>query len=689
MKPGARRRLLVGAAIGGAVAAALGAVFLAGYPAGLAGYLARAQGRFVDVLFLSRPVQSARACTLVAIDQRSYRELLPRHGTITNWPRTLYAQALARLGEAGPRVIVLDIFFDAARPDDAELVAVMRRLGNVLTPAEAQGPRAPRPAPGVAQEFDVFVRPTPTVRAAAAGEGFVNVTTDTDTVVRSTPLLLRAGGEELPASALTAVARFVRRPTVVDEPPSETEVYAAGRAIPISAAGAMRINFLGPGAVPVLSFVDVLGGRIDAARVRDRIVILALTIRGVDEHSTPTTTHTRMWGAEVLASAMETILADRYLVDASPGLQATLLAATGVLAGLLTSAWRPWRALAGTLTLLAVYWGAAVLAFERGVVVSLVYPPLALALAFAATLGYRVVFEEAEQRRVRDVIGRYLSPAVSRWVLDDPARLALGGETREMTVLFSDVRGFTAISRRLSPQALVTLLNELMTLLTAAVFRHDGVLDKFIGDAVMAFWNAPQAQPDHARRACLAALDMVATLERARADWQGRGLPQVDMGIGINTGAMVVGNMGSRDRLAYTVMGDAVNVASRLEGLCKVYGVHIVIGEATRAAAGDALICRELDRVRVKGRDEPLAVYEVVARREGADGALAERLRAWDGALALYRGRRWFEAVAAFAELVAKDPADGPSRLYLERSRALDAHPPAADWDGVYEAETK
>jgi adenylate cyclase len=137
------------------------------------------------------------------------------------------------------------------------------------------------------------------------------------------------------------------------------------------------------------------------------------------------------------------------------------------------------------------------------------------------------------------------------------------------------------------------------------------------------------------------------------------------------------------------VMGDAVNVASRLEGLCKVYGVHIVIGEATRAAAGDALVCRELDRVRVKGRDEPLAVYEVLARRADANGALAERLQAWDGALALYRGRRWFEAVAAFADLVAKDSADGPSRLYLERSRALDARPPAADWDGVYEAETK
>ena len=690
MKRGAGRRLLDGAAIGVVVAALLGA-------ASHAGYLASADARFADVLlFRWRPAQPARACTLVAIDQRSYHELLPQHGTMGSWPRSLYAQALARLGALGPRVIVLDIFFDAARPDDGELTAVMRRLGNVLTPVQAQGPHAARPAPGVAQAFDLFVRPTPAVRAAAAGEGFVNVTTDADTVVRSTPLLLRAGGEDLPAGPLAAVARFVRRPAVIDEPPADGEVYAAGRAIPISAAGSMRINFLGPpgtvehpGAVPMLPFIDVLNGRIDPASVRDRIVILGLTIRGVDEHSTPTTGDTRMWGAEILAHTIETILTDRYVVDASPGARLAVLVMAALLAGLLGAAWGPGRALGGTLALAAIYFVAAVLAFEHGVLLSLVYPLLGLGLALSAVLAYRVVFEQAEQRRVRDVIGRYLSPSVSRWVLDDPARLALGGETREMTVLFSDVRGFTAISKALPPDRLVALMNELMSVLTGVVFRHDGVLDKYIGDAVMAFWNAPQAQPDHARRACLAALDMVRTLERAKPEWERNGLPQLEMGIGINTGDMVVGNMGSRDRLAYTVLGDAVNVAARLEGLCKIYGVHVVIGQGTRAAAGEALVCRYLDRVRVKGRDEPLAVYEVLGRRDDVDGGRAERIAAWDRAIALYLERRWFEAVAAFADLVAKDPADGPSRLYHERARALDARPPAPDWDGVYEAETK
>ena len=232
-------------------------------------------------------------------------------------------------------------------------------------------------------------------------------------------------------------------------------------------------------------------------------------------------------------------------------------------------------------------------------------------------------------------------------------------------------------------------MNELMTLLTGVIFHREGTVDKFIGDAVMAFWNAPQAQADHAYRACLAALDMVSALERARPEWERRGLPPIEMGIGINTGPMVVGNMGSRDRLAYTVMGDAVNVASRLEGLCKVYGVRVVIGEATRAAAGDALACRRLDRVRVKGRDEPLEVWEVLGRREDVDGAQVARLQAWERAVALYRARQWAEAAAAFAELCAKTPADGPSRVYLERARTLAARPPGADWDGVFDAETK
>jgi adenylate cyclase len=211
-------------------------------------------------------------------------------------------------------------------------------------------------------------------------------------------------------------------------------------------------------------------------------------------------------------------------------------------------------------------------------------------------------------------MARYLSPSVSQWVLKDPERLHLGGETREMTVLFCDLRGFTTLAHAMEAHALVALLNEFMTAMTQVIFKHDGVLDKYIGDAIMAFWNAPMDQPDHARRACAAALEMVDTLRELHADWERRGVPKLELGIGINTGAMVVGNMGSRERLAYTVLGDTVNVASRLEGLSKDYGVRVVIGDATRAAAGDAFDYRFLGVVTVKGRNEPLSVYELVGR---------------------------------------------------------------------------
>jgi adenylate cyclase len=615
---------------------------------------------------------------------------------MVEWSRTLYVQALERLADAGPRVVVLDLFFDAPRPEDGALASAMRRAGNVVVPVEAQGPGRPAPAPGVAQEFDLFVRLPRPLREAAAAEGVTNLTTDRDGVVRSLPLVLRAAGADVPALPLVAVARYLRRPAALDEPPDGDHVYAAGRAIPVIGTGRLVVNFLGPAgrrpagaAVPLVSFADAVAGTFDRDLVRDRIVLLGLTIRGLDEFATPVTAETRMWGVELLAHAVETILQERYLAPVSRGATRAAIAGLALGAALLAAAWRPIRAGLGALALLAAYLVGAAVAFDHGLVANLVYPPLALALAFAGATVHRVVFEEAEQRRLRETMGRYLSPAVSQWVLRDPARLRLGGETRVMTVLFSDLRGFTTLSAGMDPQALVSLLNEYMTAMTEIVFRHDGVLDKYIGDAIMAFWGAPLDQPDHARRACRAALDMLERLGALQADWAARGLPRLDCGIGVNTGPMVVGNMGSRARLAYTVMGDAVNVASRLEGLSKEYGTRIVVGEGTRDAAGDAFEYRLLDRVSVKGRPEPVAVFEVLAPAGGLTPERRDRLARYDTALARYRERRFPEAAAAFGALATEDPPDGPSALYLRRSEAYAAAPPPADWDGVFVARTK
>ncbi|TAJ10839.1 MAG: adenylate/guanylate cyclase domain-containing protein [Nitrospirae bacterium] len=684
-----KRRLLVSGALALAVASLLTAAYRLTF-------LSTTQIHSTDFLFASQGTDPAQATVIVGIDQRSYRALLPRYGPLVNWPRTLYAQAVDRLHEAGARVVAFDIFFDAPTPEDPTVAAAIRRAGIVVTPVEAQGPKDLVPRPGIAQEFDVFVRPTAAIRDAAVAEGFVNVTTDQDTVVRSLPLQLTAGPDIVPALALTAVARFVRRPGVIDEPAAGALIFGAGRAIPVGQTGSMRINFLGGPSSPehggpftILPFASILDSSFNPALVRDKIVLIGLTIRGVDEFATPTTAETRMWGVEVLANAVETILRQRFLVPVSDGTTILLIVASAVLASLLVAVGGPRHAALGVIGALGLYWLAAGLLFDNGVVLNLVYPPGALLLGFAAAMVYRVAFEQAEQKMIRGVMARYLSPSVSHWALKDPERLKLGGDTRTMTVLFSDLRGFTTLSHALEPQALVALLNEYMTAMTEIVFRHDGVLDKYIGDAIMAFWNAPMAQPDHARRACRTALDMIARLRLLNADWQRRGLRNLDVGIGINTGPMVVGNMGSRDRLAYTVMGDTVNVAARLEGLSKEYGTRLVVGEAVKAEAGEAFLYRFLDLVAVKGRAEPLAVYEVLSRAGELEPARAAFVTAYERGIALYRSRRWAEAAALFETIQADMPEDGPSSLYLRRSRALLASPPPEDWNGVYVAQHK
>jgi len=659
-------------------------------------FFAAAQAQSTDFLFAARAGEQSRTTVIVGIDQRSYRDLLPEYGPLANWPRTLYARALDALRAAGARVVMLDIFFDAPKPDDPDLIAAMQQMGSVIAPLEAQGPKALHPRPGVAQEFEIVVSPASAIRSAAAAEGTVNVTTDRDTVVRSLPLLLEAKGHVHPALALATVARYIRRPAVLDADATDEAVYGAGRAIPLIDNGRMLINFLGPpsspergGAFAILPFVDLLNGSFSPDIVRDKIVLLGLTILGVDEFATPTTAETRMWGVEVQANIVDTILGQRFLAPNSASVTNLLVCAAALIGTWLAALLRPIRAAMGLLGLLLLYLLVGGILFDRGTLLNLVYPPAALALGFAVSQVYRLLIEQAQQRTMRDIMARYLSPSVSQWVLNQPERLTLGGETRTMTAFFCDLRGFTTLSQAMEPQALVTLLNDYMSAMTEIVFRHDGVLDKYIGDEIMAFWNAPMDQSDHAARACAAALDMIQRLHELRAQWKERGSPELDLGIGINTGPMVVGNMGSRNRLAYTVLGDAVNIASRLQGATKDYGTRVLVGETTMKAAGESFMYRYLDRVQVKGRTEALTVYEVVSYRHQVDPEMEAMLKEYAKGIELYRAGQWTDAAALFDKILASHPGDGPSALYLRRSREFAATPPPSDWNGVTILKTK
>jgi adenylate cyclase len=323
-----------------------------------------------------------------------------------------------------------------------------------------------------------------------------------------------------------------------------------------------------------------------------------------------------------------------------------------------------------------------------GLPLGLVYPLLAITLAYGAIGLQQYVVEEREKRKIRDAFGLYLSPSLARLVSEKPEMLALGGDKRELTVLFSDIRGFTTISEGLEPETLVELLNTFLGDMTDVIFAHDGMLDKYIGDAIMAVWGAPLPQGDHAVRACRAALDMVSRVRTLDEHYKTRGWPALEIGIGVNSGPMVVGNMGSARRLSYTVIGDNVNLASRLEGLNKLYGSHIIVSEATALEAGETVTARELDLVRVKGKRLPARIFEILA--PGSErAAWAEIAKRFAAGLAAYRDGRWTDAMSEFAAVLALRPDDGPTQLYLKRCARMAAQPPATEWDGVTDIDAK
>jgi adenylate cyclase len=315
-------------------------------------------------------------------------------------------------------------------------------------------------------------------------------------------------------------------------------------------------------------------------------------------------------------------------------------------------------------------------------------PTATLIVNYAAIVSYRFFFEEREKRKVQSAFQQYVAPSIISQLLERPELLQLGGEEKELTALFSDIRGFTSLSEGLPPAELVEWLNEYLSEMTEVIFRHWGTLDKYIGDAIMAFWGAPYPQADHPERACRAALDMLKMLEKLHTRREPEGRPRMKIGIGIHTGPMLVGNMGSRRRFNFTIMGDNVNLASRLEGINKEFGTHLIISETTYQAVRSLMVARELDYIRVKGKKRPVRIYELLATSE--EGRRFDDLvTRFEEGLAAYRGGRWEAAIKTFEALRRDYPYDRPSNVMLERCLALIKQPPEGIWDGVYVMKTK
>jgi adenylate cyclase len=551
-------------------------------------------------------------------------------------------------------------------------------------------------------------------RAAKAG-GFMNPTPDPDGAIRRLPLLARVGDsyyESLAlATARVALGGSLIRPVVF----TSTELgltdrmareYGALKAIkmntrpeptlvPLERNLTALVNYRGPGGPAggqfrYVSAVDVLMERVPMEHLADNIILVGTTSAGLKDLRTAPV-NIDYPGVEMHANIIASILDGEFKQepDFSIAIQFAQVVLAGVLLGALLPALGPLMSIIVSMTTLAALVGANFMLFQwYNYVVPVAAALLLVVTLFIFNLAWGYLFEYRKGRAMVNLFGEYVAPELVAEMAANPQNYSMEGESRELTVLFCDVRGFTTISEGLTPNALREYINIYLTAMSEDIRGNRGTLDKYIGDAVMAFWGAPVTLPDHAARAVMSALQMQRTAKRLNDDFIARGWPPLKIGVGLNTGEMRVGDMGSKIRRAYTVMGDAVNLGSRLEGITKVYGVGIAVGDATRAAAPE-FAYRELDRVRVKGKNEPVPIFEPIALDADIDDATRAMLEKWHAALDLVRARQWDEAERRLRALHEADPGHALHALYLERIAHYRANPPGADWDGVTTFETK
>ena len=462
--------------------------------------------------------------------------------------------------------------------------------------------------------------------------------------------------------------------------------------------GTFLVNFAGKfKTYPHYSMIDVINGTVPPSTFKDKLVLMGPTALGIGDLRPMPFQSEGYMGVELHANVL-----DNMLNDDVPGrgflkrgfyqemADFLFIVAFGLGMGFLFARLKPMQSTLSMLIALLAYVGLTMFAFSHwGMWLFLVIPAGTLVVNYGAITSFRMIFEEREKRKVRRTFERYVSPGVIKLIEEDPKKyFKAGGESKELSIMFSDIRSFTTIAEGLTPDELVRLLNEYLGDMTDILFKRWGTLDKYIGDAVMAFWGSPYPQEDHAFRACAAALDMGARLEELNLKWEIEKKKPIEIGIGINTGVVNVGNMGSSKRFAWTVMGDPVNLASRLEGQNKAYHTARIISEFTYEKVKSEFVCRDLDRIRVKGKLKPVKIYELLAFAKDA-AKHNDLLASWNDAQQAFYRRSFDEAAQKYETILRAHPQDGPARTFLDRSLFYREKMPAPDWDGVYVATEK
>jgi adenylate cyclase len=465
--------------------------------------------------------------------------------------------------------------------------------------------------------------------------------------------------------------------------------------VPINEKGEMSVNFLGGRETfPHISIADILNEENEIIRegsLKDKIVLIGATATALGDNKV-TPFDPIYPGVEIQATIIDNILRNNLLYQPGWIFQADLvyLVVLGIFLAGLYSRVKP--VFGGVLCVgvaAAQFFVTQWIFVNKGFWITSIFPFLQNIFIFGALTIHWYLTEEKQKHFIHDVFGKYLSPKVVDKLIKDPRHLELGGEQKELTALFTDLAGFTTFSEKLSAHELVTLLNDYFTDMTDILLEHEGTLDKYDGDAIKAFFGAPYYFEDHSKRACWVAIEMQEKLETLRAQWKKEGRPELHMRIGLNTGMMVVGNLGSKNRMNYGMNGDSVNLAARLEGANKEYGTFTIISESTYEPAKNFIEARELDSIRVVGRATPVKIFELLGKKGSMDKTIRSILPLYNTALELYREGKWDEAITHFEKVLEKRPEDGPSQTLLNRCRLLETSFPKKDWDGVYSMPSK
>jgi adenylate cyclase len=680
-------------------------------------------------------VKTARPVRIVNIDEKS----LAKFGQWP-WPRTRVADLVTNLTRLGAVAIAFDIMFaepdrlnpamaaDTLRNLDEETRTKLRALpsnDDILADAMRQSRVVlgetglpyvlaeldkELPVTGLAMlgedpqrfmlNFPGLLRSTPALEAAAAGRGLLTIWTERDGIVRRVPVIMQAQGVTMPSLSFEMLRVATGSDTILikSNEAGIASVAVKGLAVPTDRNGQLWVHFAHYDPSIYVSAADVLDGNVNPDTIAGRLVLVGTSAAGLlDVKTTPVSPV--MPGVEIHAQVLEAALTGQLLSQPPWGVLAEFLSA--MILGIAIIWFAP---MFGPKSLVAVGAFFATLLVgtswyyysQQRLLIDATYPLLSTTAIYLTLIFFSFVREQTQRRQIRSAFGQYLSPALVEQLAQAPERLVLGGEEREMTVMFSDMRGFTSISEtyKHDPQGLTALMNRFLTPLTNAILDRKGTIDKYMGDAIMAFWNAPLEDKEHQINACEAALDMLEQVDalnkerEAEAEEEGRPFIPLNVGVGLNTGTCVVGNMGSDLRFDYSVYGDSVNLASRLEGQSKEYGFPIIVGSNTALAAKDRFAILELDFIMVKGKAEPEVIYAIAGREDTAQSGRFQRLRNLTiEMLACYRSRDWEGALATIERGRRTDEAHTLELLYSlyeARIRGFQKNPPPEDWNGAF-----